>query len=302
MINTIGPVWDGNEVWVLVAGGATFAAFPEWYATLFSGFYLPLLLILRRADRARRRVRVPRQARRRGVAGPLGRRASSSAPTCRRCCGVSPSPTSCAGCRSTRTRSTPAAFFNLLNPYALLGGADHAAALPHPRRGLHRAEDRRPDPAPGPRPGDAARARSPPCVAVVSWSGPRSTPAASPRRWCSCWLRVAFVAGLLAVPAGREGWAFIGTFVAIALAVAALFLALFPDVMPSLYRPGVQPDHHQRVRDRLHAEDHDHRGAHLHAARAALPGLDLLGVPQADLVTTSRRRRAERASNPAAPR
>src|SRR3954462_6057272 len=46
MINTIGSVWDGNEVWVLVAGGATFAAFPDWYATLFSGFYLPLLLIL----------------------------------------------------------------------------------------------------------------------------------------------------------------------------------------------------------------------------------------------------------------
>src|SRR5215475_3188847 len=46
MINTIGPVWDGNEVWVITAGGATFAAFPEWYATLFSGFYLPLLLIL----------------------------------------------------------------------------------------------------------------------------------------------------------------------------------------------------------------------------------------------------------------
>jgi len=46
MLNTIGPVWDGNEVWLLTAGGATFAAFPEWYATLFSGFYLPLLLIL----------------------------------------------------------------------------------------------------------------------------------------------------------------------------------------------------------------------------------------------------------------
>src|SRR5690348_18102992 len=46
MINTIGPVWDGNEVWLLTAGGASFAAFPEWYATLFSGFYLPLLLIL----------------------------------------------------------------------------------------------------------------------------------------------------------------------------------------------------------------------------------------------------------------
>ncbi len=46
LINTIGPVWDGNEVWLLTAGGATFAAFPEWYATLFSGFYIPLFLIL----------------------------------------------------------------------------------------------------------------------------------------------------------------------------------------------------------------------------------------------------------------
>jgi cytochrome d ubiquinol oxidase subunit II len=46
VINTIGPVWDGNEVWVLTAGGAMFAAFPHWYATLFSGFYLALLLML----------------------------------------------------------------------------------------------------------------------------------------------------------------------------------------------------------------------------------------------------------------
>jgi cytochrome d ubiquinol oxidase subunit II len=46
MINTIGPHWDGNEVWLLTAGGATFAAFPEWYATLFSGFYLALFLLL----------------------------------------------------------------------------------------------------------------------------------------------------------------------------------------------------------------------------------------------------------------
>src|SRR5690606_25362059 len=46
LINTIGPVWDGNEVWVIAAGGAMFAAFPEWYATVFSGFYLPLLLVL----------------------------------------------------------------------------------------------------------------------------------------------------------------------------------------------------------------------------------------------------------------
>ncbi|MDR2253958.1 MAG: cytochrome d ubiquinol oxidase subunit II [Bifidobacteriaceae bacterium] len=46
LLSTIGPLWDGNEVWVLTAGGATFAAFPEWYATLFSAAYLPLFLIL----------------------------------------------------------------------------------------------------------------------------------------------------------------------------------------------------------------------------------------------------------------
>jgi cytochrome bd ubiquinol oxidase subunit II len=46
VINSVGPFWDGNEVWLITAGGAMFAAFPHWYATLFSGFYLPLLLIL----------------------------------------------------------------------------------------------------------------------------------------------------------------------------------------------------------------------------------------------------------------
>jgi cytochrome d ubiquinol oxidase subunit II len=46
LINTIGPVWDLNETWVVVAGASLFASFPEWYASLFSGFYLALLLIL----------------------------------------------------------------------------------------------------------------------------------------------------------------------------------------------------------------------------------------------------------------
>ncbi len=46
ILHTIGPIWDGNEVWLIVAGGATFAAFPEWYATLFSGFYIALFAIL----------------------------------------------------------------------------------------------------------------------------------------------------------------------------------------------------------------------------------------------------------------
>jgi len=46
ILHTFGPVWDGNEVWLLTAGGATFAAFPEWYASMFSGFYLALFLLL----------------------------------------------------------------------------------------------------------------------------------------------------------------------------------------------------------------------------------------------------------------
>jgi cytochrome d ubiquinol oxidase subunit II len=46
VINTIGTFWDGNEVWLLTAGGAMFAAFPHWYATMFSGFYLALVLML----------------------------------------------------------------------------------------------------------------------------------------------------------------------------------------------------------------------------------------------------------------
>ncbi|NDJ55394.1 MAG: cytochrome d ubiquinol oxidase subunit II [Chloroflexi bacterium] len=46
IINTIGPHWDGNEVWLITAGGAMFAAFPEWYATMFSGFYLALFVML----------------------------------------------------------------------------------------------------------------------------------------------------------------------------------------------------------------------------------------------------------------
>lgn len=46
LINTIGPFWDANEVWLLTAGGAMFAAFPHWYATMFSGYYLPLVVVV----------------------------------------------------------------------------------------------------------------------------------------------------------------------------------------------------------------------------------------------------------------
>lgn len=46
MVNSIGPFWDANEVWLLTGGGAIFAAFPNWYATMFSGYYIPLLVVL----------------------------------------------------------------------------------------------------------------------------------------------------------------------------------------------------------------------------------------------------------------
>src|SRR5512135_2284860 len=46
IVNSIGPLWDGNEVWLLTAGGAIFAAFPHWYATMFSGYYLALVVML----------------------------------------------------------------------------------------------------------------------------------------------------------------------------------------------------------------------------------------------------------------
>ncbi|WP_125610927.1 cytochrome d ubiquinol oxidase subunit II [Specibacter cremeus] len=46
LLNTVGPVWDGNEVWLITAGGATFAAFPLWYASLFSSLYIPLVFVL----------------------------------------------------------------------------------------------------------------------------------------------------------------------------------------------------------------------------------------------------------------
>jgi cytochrome d ubiquinol oxidase subunit II len=121
ILNTIGPHWDGNEVWLLTAGGATFAAFPQWYATLFSGFYLPLFLLLMALIV-------------RGVA--LEFRSKDDDPRWRKlwdgCIFVgSLLPALLLGVAfSNIVRGVPinakmqyiGGFFNLLNPYALLGG------------------------------------------------------------------------------------------------------------------------------------------------------------------------------------
>jgi cytochrome d ubiquinol oxidase subunit II len=121
VINTIGPHWDGNEVWLLTAGGATFAAFPMWYATLFSGFYLPLFLLLAALIF-------------RGLA--LEFRSKDENPKWRSfwdwsiCVGSFISALLLGVAFANLVRGVPidadmnyvGGFFNLLNPYALLGG------------------------------------------------------------------------------------------------------------------------------------------------------------------------------------
>ena len=95
IIHTIGPVWDGNEVWLLTAGGATFAAFPGWYASMFAGFYLALFLILAVADHPRRVVRVLGQGGLAALARHLGVDSGDRQLPRRAACGASAGRTSC---------------------------------------------------------------------------------------------------------------------------------------------------------------------------------------------------------------
>jgi cytochrome d ubiquinol oxidase subunit II len=235
LINTIGPVWDGNEVWVITAGGATFAAFPEWYATLFSGFYLPLLIILvalilrgvafeyrgKRDDRAWR------------MRWDLCIVIGSTVPAI--LWGVA---------FANIVRGVPigpgfdyvGTFWDLLNPYALLGGlttlllfAAHGAIfLALKTRGQVREEANT-------LAGRAGLLAAVVAVAFLVWTlNLRSSPAAVVLAVAAA---LSLVAGLVANRVRREGWAFVGTAVAIAAAVASLFAALYPAVMPSTLDP-----------------------------------------------------------------
>ncbi|HJQ03844.1 MAG TPA: cytochrome d ubiquinol oxidase subunit II [Nocardioides sp.] len=231
MINTIGPVWDGNEVWLLVAGGATFAAFPEWYATLFSGFYLPLLLILLalivrglafeyRAKRPEARWRS-----RWDLAIIVGSLVPSLL------WGVAFA-NILRGVPIDANREYAGGFFNLLNPYALLGGVTtlalfvtHGAlfiALKTDGPIRHRARN-----LAVPSVGVTAVL----AVCFLGWTQQHTGTVASAVAFVLAAL--ALVGAGLAARAQREGWAFVATFATIALAVAGLFLALFPDVMPT---------------------------------------------------------------------
>jgi len=231
MINTIGPVWDGNEVWLLTAGGATFAAFPEWYATLFSGFYLPLLLILLalivRGLAFEYRHQRPEATWRSwwdrsiiiGSYVPAFLWGVAFANIVR-------------GVPIDADKEFTGSLFALLNPVGLLGGvvtltlflAHGAIFLALKTDGDIRVRAR----AVAVKIGLVAAVAA---VVFLVWVQLHTGNAASLVAFAVAAL--ALVGALVATRAAREGWAFIGTFVAIALAVAGLFLGLFPEVMPS---------------------------------------------------------------------
>jgi cytochrome bd ubiquinol oxidase subunit II len=235
MINTIGPVWDGNEVWLLVAGGATFAAFPEWYATLFSGFYLPLLLILvalivRGVAFEYRGKRDSDQWRQRwDLAIFLG----SLVPAL--LWGVAFG-NIVNGVPIDASGTYTGTFFTLLNPYSLLAGlvtlslfTTHGAtyvALKTYGDIRERAH------ALVPRVGLVTAVLA---VVFLGWTLVEQGEAVT---WVTSALAaVSLLAALGVNRAGRDGWAFLLTGVTIALAVVTLFWTLFPDVMPSSTDP-----------------------------------------------------------------
>jgi cytochrome d ubiquinol oxidase subunit II len=235
VINTIGPVWDGNEVWVLVAGGATFAAFPEWYATLFSGFYLALFLILvaliLRGVAFEFRSKRPEPGWRRGW--DLAIFFGSLLPAILWGTALA---NIVGGVPIDANHEFTGSLLTLLNPYGLLGGlttlalfVTHGAAF----LALKTTGDVRV--RAGRLAGRAGLVAAVLAVAFLAWTQQKTGDPASAA--LSVLAALALVGGLVANRRGHEGWAFAGTAVTIALAVVALFVALFPDVMPSTINP-----------------------------------------------------------------
>ncbi|TDC40934.1 cytochrome d ubiquinol oxidase subunit II [Micromonospora sp. KC213] len=235
LINTIGPVWDGNEVWLITAGGAMFAAFPEWYATLFSGFYLPLLLILLALIA-------------RGVAFEY-RHKRPEATWKRRWdtaifCGSLLPAILWGVAFANILRGVPldadheyvGGLLNLLNPYALLGAATTAAlfgthgalfiALKTTGDIRHRA---------GALAVKLGLATTVATAAFLTWT--LTIRASAAAVVLALGATLALLGALAAARVRREGWAFTGTALAIGLTVATLFAALFPNVLPSTGDP-----------------------------------------------------------------
>lgn len=231
VLRSIGPVWDGNEVWLLVAGGATFAAFPEWYASLFAGFYLPLLLILVglivRGIALEFRGKLP---------DPLWRRrwetalvASSVVPSL--LWGVAFA-NIVHGVAMRSDHVVTASLFSLLNPYSLLGGvvtlvlfALHGAVfLALKTDGAVRVRSR----LLATRLGIVAIVGGAAFLVWTQLSYGRGWTYATAAAAATC-----LVAGVLASARGREGWAFLAVALTLALVVITLFGNLWPNVLPS---------------------------------------------------------------------
>ncbi|MFI6292246.1 cytochrome d ubiquinol oxidase subunit II [Nonomuraea sp. NPDC050790] len=235
MINTIGPVWDGNEVWLITAGGATFAAFPEWYATLFSGFYLPLLLILLalivRGVAFEYRAKRDSARWKRGwdrciVAGSLLPAVLWGVAFANIVRGV----------RLDADHEYAGTFWDLLNPYALLGGlvtltlflAHGAIFLSLKTTGEIRGRAR----SLALRTGVVAAALA---VLFLGWTQFHGGTAVT--AVLALVAALAWLGALGAMARAREGWSFTLSAVAIGVAVTTLFAVLYPDVMPSIPDP-----------------------------------------------------------------
>jgi cytochrome d ubiquinol oxidase subunit II len=234
-INTIGPVWDGNEVWLLVAGGATFAAFPEWYASLFSGFYLALLLILVAlivrgvAFEFRGKIDSDRWRRNWDAAIVFG----STLPAL--LWGVAFA-NIVAGVPLDAEHEYTGTLLTLLNPYALLGGlatlllfALHGAVF----LALKTTGDVRTR-------AGALAGRIGIATVLVGGGFLLWTQFAYGAGWTLLSVLAAagaLVAALVANRLGREGWAFVCTAGAIIAVTVTLFGSLYPDVLPSSTDP-----------------------------------------------------------------
>ncbi|MBQ1096421.1 cytochrome d ubiquinol oxidase subunit II [Streptomyces sp. b94] len=231
LINTIGPVWDGNEVWLLTAGGATFAAFPEWYATLFSGFYLPLLVILVclivRGVAFEYRVKRPEERWQRNWETAIFW--TSLLPAF--LWGVAFG-NIVHGVKIDRDLEYVGSVWDLLNPYALLGGlvtltlfTFHGTvftALKTVGEIRERARTL------------ALRVGLVTAVLALAFLAWTQVDSGDGKSLAALVVAVAaLVVALVANQAGREGWSFALSGVTIVAAVAMLFLTLFPNVMPS---------------------------------------------------------------------
>ncbi|MEH3090169.1 MAG: cytochrome d ubiquinol oxidase subunit II [Microbacterium arborescens] len=241
IINTIGPVWDLNETWVIVAGACLFAAFPEWYATLFSGFYLPLLiiliaLILRGVSFEYRHQRDDPTWRKRfdlmivvGSALPAFLWGVAVANIVQ-------------GVPIDADKEFTGTLFTLLNPYALLGGVvtlllffTHGVYFVALKTdGTVREQARR----------LATKSGLLTLVAAavfLAWTVLSAANAAAPLLplviVTAVVAAVMLVAAILANLRGREGWAFGAGAGTVMFAVLTLWLALFPNVMPSSTDP-----------------------------------------------------------------